>query len=84
MHGWARGRRIGRESTPLIEELLAVADAAGAWGGKVCGAGGGGCIAVLAPPERRVEVADALTGAGAVILDARPAGEPLRVVETTA
>ena len=39
-------------TTPAIDALLAEAVGAGAWAGKVCGAGGGGCVFCLAPPER--------------------------------
>lgn len=59
-------------STPPIERLLTAARDAGAWGGKVCGAGGGGCIAVLAPPERRAAVAEAVAATGGQVLDVRP------------
>lgn len=38
---------------------------AGAWGGKLCGAGGGGFLAFLAPPERHVAITQA-TGLRAV------------------
>jgi mevalonate kinase len=37
-------------TTPTIDALLAQARDAGAWGGKVCGAGGGGCLFALARP----------------------------------
>jgi len=57
-------------TTPVIDDLLARAVAAGAWGGKVCGAGGGGCLFALAPPERVAAVAHAWRTAGARVLDA--------------
>lgn len=80
---WSHRSRLAPEvSTPVIEKLLVAADAAGAWGGKVCGAGGGGSIAILAPPGRRPEVAHALVGAGAEILDVRPTGRSLEVEVT--
>ena len=58
---------------------LATAERLGAWGGKATGAGGGGCVAILTPPERRREVLHALAEAGGEILDAVPRGEPLRL-----
>lgn len=58
--------------TPAIERLLAAARAAGAWGGKACGAGGGGCIAVLAPPSARAAIEARWRELGAALLDARP------------
>lgn len=87
------GRLVGREwsfrrrlaegvSTPELEELLARGREAGAWGGKACGAGGGGCLVLLCPPERRDAVARALAQAGATLLDARPTAEGLTVERT--
>ena len=66
-------------STPGIERLLRKALALGAWGGKACGAGGGGSIAILCPPERRTAIGEALAAAGGTLLDARPIGARLRV-----
>ena len=57
-------------STPAIDRLLDEARAAGAWAGKVCGAGGGGCVFALTPPDRREAVRDAWRRAGATVLDA--------------
>jgi D-glycero-alpha-D-manno-heptose-7-phosphate kinase len=77
---WSYRRRLAAEvSTPRIEELLTAAARAGAWGGKACGAGGGGCIAVLAPESARAAVAAALASAGATVLAARPTAVPLQV-----
>lgn len=39
-------------STPNINALYDECMAAGAWGGKLCGAGGGGFLLVCAPPDR--------------------------------
>lgn len=36
----------------IVDHWYAAALAAGAWGGKLCGAGGGGFLLFLAPPER--------------------------------
>jgi D-glycero-alpha-D-manno-heptose-7-phosphate kinase len=44
--------------------------AKGAWAGKVCGAGGGGCVFVLAPPDATGAVRASWTRAGAMVLDA--------------
>jgi D-glycero-alpha-D-manno-heptose-7-phosphate kinase len=79
-HEWSFRRRLAEGvSTPELERLLAAARERGAWGGKACGAGGGGCLAILCPPERRADVAAALTAAGGQVLRARPTGEPLAV-----
>jgi D-glycero-alpha-D-manno-heptose-7-phosphate kinase len=39
-----------------IDEMLTVAMAAGAMGGKVCGAGGGGCLLIYCRPPARASV----------------------------
>ena len=50
---WAARRRLAPVvSTPEIEAAIATAREAGAWGGKACGAGGGGFVLLLSPPER--------------------------------
>lgn len=77
---WSLRRQLAEGiSTPTVERLLAAARVEGAWGGKVCGAGGGGSIAVLCPPERRGAVAGALAEAGGEILDCGPAAAGLVV-----
>lgn len=77
---WSHRRRLAPEvSTPRVEELLAAAQEAGAWGGKVCGAGGGGCVAVLGPASARARISRRLAEAGATVLEARPEGRPLEV-----
>jgi D-glycero-alpha-D-manno-heptose-7-phosphate kinase len=66
-------------STPAIERLLEAAEARGAWGGKACGAGGGGCVAVLCPPERRAAIAAEWRAQGAPLLEAPPTAKGLEV-----
>jgi D-glycero-alpha-D-manno-heptose-7-phosphate kinase len=78
---WSFRRRFAAGvSTPLLEDLLRVAAAAGAWGGKACGAGGGGSLAFLVPSEKREDISAALEQAGGRVLSTRPAGTPLLVV----
>ena len=55
-------------TTPDIDNLLARARDAGALAGKVCGAGGGGCLFCLVDPERRMAVSATLAAAGALVL----------------
>lgn len=55
-------------TTPAIDALLHAAGRAGATAGKVCGAGGGGCLFCLTPPDRRDAVAAALEAGGARLL----------------
>jgi D-glycero-alpha-D-manno-heptose-7-phosphate kinase len=79
---WALRRQLAPEiPTPTIERLLATARERGAWGGKACGAGGGGCVAILAPADRRRAVAEAARELGCTVLDAAPAVEPASVEE---
>ena len=51
-------------STEAIERLHATAISTGALAGKVSGAGGGGFIMFIVPPERRLQVIQALNEAG--------------------
>jgi len=73
---WEARRRLAPVvSTPLIERAIAAAKKAGAWGGKACGAGGGGCVVFLSREERTEAVRRALDklGEGKVV--------PMKVVE---
>jgi D-glycero-alpha-D-manno-heptose-7-phosphate kinase len=51
-------------SSPVIDRAIAAALGAGAWGGKACGAGGGGCVVFLSPPEGTKAVREALARLG--------------------
>jgi D-glycero-alpha-D-manno-heptose-7-phosphate kinase len=54
---WRRKRALAsRVSTPLVDEVLAEAKAAGATGGKLLGAGGGGFVLLFAPPAVQTAV----------------------------
>ena len=55
-------------TTPAIDSLLDRARGAGAVAGKVCGAGGGGCLFCLVRPEQHADVSQALADAGARVL----------------
>lgn len=68
-------------TTPDINALLSAAHAAGALAGKVCGAGGGGCLFCLVPPDRKGDVAQALTAGGARVLDCSIADTGLTIEE---
>lgn len=72
-HEWAnRKALIDGISTPEIDAAIEAAIGAGAWGGKVCGAGGGGCIVFLLPPDKRDEVKRALATVPGHVIDAAP------------
>jgi D-glycero-alpha-D-manno-heptose-7-phosphate kinase len=77
---WSNRKRLAPGvTTPHIDELIARAIAAGAHAGKVCGAGGGGCLFCLAPPARTGDVRRALAAGGARILDFSIDTDGLRV-----
>lgn len=52
---WRHKRELGA-TTEQIDQWYTAARQAGAWGGKVCGAGGGGFLMFLAPPERHADI----------------------------
>jgi D-glycero-alpha-D-manno-heptose-7-phosphate kinase len=67
---WENRKRLAPGvTTPAIDSLIARAAAAGASAAKVCGAGGGGCLFCLAPPDKTAAVGDALGDGGARVLD---------------
>lgn len=77
---WAEAGRLMREewrfrrrnlptiSTPLIDRIIEAARRRGAVAGKVCGAGGGGCLALLINPAARGRVEAAVQSAGGELL----------------
>lgn len=74
---WEARRRLAPVvSTPSIERAIAAAIEAGAWGGKACGAGGGGCVVFLSPAEKTDAVRRSLASLGEGGL------APVRLVET--
>lgn len=76
-----RKRLAPNITTPHMEELVGEALANGAEGAKVCGAGGGGCIAFLCAPDRKPDVEQALSKAGAEVLQWKVAREGLMIEE---
>jgi len=76
---WDHRRRLGDHiSTEQIEGLIGAAAGAGALAGKVCGAGGGGCVAFICEEGRKAAVEEVFPTHGARALPVRLAG-PLRV-----
>ena len=79
-HEWAnRKALIDGISTPEIDAAIDAAVGAGAWAGKVCGAGGGGCIVFLFPKERRDDVRRALESVPGRTLEATPVPHGLTI-----
>jgi D-glycero-alpha-D-manno-heptose-7-phosphate kinase len=67
---WENRKRLAPGvTTPMVDDLIARAQAAGAQAAKICGAGGGGCLFALAPPERVPAVREAFAAGGARLLD---------------
>jgi D-glycero-alpha-D-manno-heptose-7-phosphate kinase len=60
--GWTLKKGLSEGvSSGTIDERYDVAKRAGAWGGKITGAGGGGFLLLLHPPERSRQIAQALS-----------------------
>ena len=63
-----RRRNLRTISTPVIDKIIASARKQGALGGKVCGAGGGGCLTLVIEPDARSRVEAAVSAAGGTLL----------------
>jgi D-glycero-alpha-D-manno-heptose-7-phosphate kinase len=63
-----RKRNLPTISTKTIDRVIANARRNGALAGKVCGAGGGGCVVLLIEPEARARAERAIIEAGAEVL----------------
>ena len=62
---WAAKKRTATGiSNAKVEEMYDVAMKAGAWAGKVSGAGGGGFLMLMTDPENRYRLISALNAAG--------------------
>jgi len=79
---WRQQQRLDATiSTERTRTIEAAVMSTGAWGLKATGAGAGGCLVVLLPEKRRADVADAVTRAGAKVLDARYSSAGVEVWE---
>jgi len=63
-----RKRNLPTISTKTIDRIVDGARRKGALAGKVCGAGGGGCVVLLIEPEARERVEAAVVEAGGEVL----------------
>jgi D-glycero-alpha-D-manno-heptose-7-phosphate kinase len=70
MHSeWAfRRRNLPTISTKTIDAIINGARRRGALAGKVCGAGGGGCVVLLIEPDARQRVEEAVEECGGELL----------------
>ena len=69
-------------STPHMDKLIAGATKKGAQAAKVCGAGGGGCIAFMVPSRKRESVASELVRLNGQVIPFRFVQKGLRVQVT--
>ncbi len=61
--GWLVKRQLSQQVSPAkVDEMYLTARNAGALGGKLTGAGGGGFMLLFVPPERQAAVREALHG----------------------
>ena len=68
-------------TTSTIDLMVRTAEGIGAWGVKACGAGGGGCLVVLAAKEHHPALETALTAIGGEVLPVRPTARGLEVAQ---
>lgn len=62
--GWLKKKSLASNvSNQAIDDLYGAGMDAGAWGGKVLGAGGGGCVMFLVPEDRKSAVRQAVSKA---------------------
>jgi len=74
-----RRRNLRTISTPLSNRIISSVRRQGALAGKVCGAGGGGCLTLVIEPEARARVEATVTAAGAKLLPFRIDREGVQV-----
>jgi D-glycero-alpha-D-manno-heptose-7-phosphate kinase len=77
----ARKRLSPAVTTPGIDRLIEAGRAAGALAGKVCGAGGGGCLVLWTREGRKEAAAERLAALGATILDHKFVSQGVSVTE---
>ena len=77
---WENRKRLAPGvTTPAIDAMLAAARARRRDGGKVCGAGGGGCLFCFGEPADVPAIRQALPDGGARVLDFTIERDGLRV-----
>ncbi len=77
---WAfRRRSLPSMSTPTIDRIISGALRKGAIGGKVCGAGGGGCLTLMIQPDARAAVESVVLASGGTLLPHRIDRQGVRV-----
>ncbi len=80
---WAARKRLSPEVTnEAVDRLIEAGCAAGALAGKVCGAGGGGCLVLWARKGRGDAIRERLRGLGGNVLDYRFSSAGVAVTES--
>ena len=67
-------------STSTIDRIIANTRRKGAVGGKVCGAGGGGCVVLLIEPDAREKVEKTVVESGGQLLPTKVDRQGVTVV----
>jgi D-glycero-alpha-D-manno-heptose-7-phosphate kinase len=75
-----RRRNLPTISTKTIDRIIESSRRKGALAGKVCGAGGGGCVVLLIEPDSRERVEKAIVEAGGQLLPMRVDRQGVQVV----
>lgn len=79
--GWETKKRLSsRVSNPEIDALYDAARAAGALGGKLCGAGSGGFLLMLVPPPQQTRFREAMRGTAIIPVGLDTAGSVILTV----
>src|ERR1700736_228669 len=75
-----RKRNLPTISTKLVDRVIEGARKKGALAGKVCGAGGGGCVVLLIEPDARQRVEASIRDVGAEVLPVKIDRQGVQVV----
>jgi D-glycero-alpha-D-manno-heptose-7-phosphate kinase len=75
-----RKRNLPTISTKKVDRVIEDSRKRGALAGKVCGAGGGGCVVLLIEPDARHKVEAAIRDAGAQVLPVKIDRQGVQVV----
>src|SRR4030067_1169337 len=74
-----RKRMLPAMTTPAIERWIREARRQGAMGARVCGAGGGGCLAMIIDPDQRAQLQALAESHGVRVLPVKIVHHGLRV-----
>jgi D-glycero-alpha-D-manno-heptose-7-phosphate kinase len=82
--GWLLKKELASSiSNPIINKYYEKARKAGAWGGKILGAGGGGFLMVFCEPKKQAKVKSALKDLKWLSIKLEPQGSKIIYVEDT-